>query len=97
MMLVLVTYDVNITDAEGAKRLRHVAKTCEDYGQRVQNSVFECLVDPAQFVMLKNKLLNIIESEKDSLRFYYLGKNWKRRVEHYGVKPAYTQEEPLIL
>ncbi len=96
-LLVLITYDVTITDAEGVKRLRHVAKTCENYGQRVQNSVFECLVDPAQFIMLKNTLLNIIEPEKDSLRFYFLGKNWKRRVEHHGIKPAYTQEEPLIL
>lgn len=96
-MFVLVTYDVSIIDAGGTKRLRYVAKTCEDYGQRVQNSVFECLVDPAQFIMLKNKLLNIIEPDKDSLRFYHLGRNWKRRVEHYGVKPAYTQEEPLIL
>lgn len=96
-MLVLITYDVSVVDSGGQKRLRHVAKACEDYGQRVQNSVFECLVDPAQLVMLKNKLLNIIEPEKDSLRIYYLGKNWKRRVEHYGVKPIYTQEEPLIL
>ncbi|MGI6308486.1 MAG: CRISPR-associated endonuclease Cas2 [Dethiobacteria bacterium] len=96
-MLVLITYDVSVVDAEGPKRLRYVAKTCEDYGQRVQNSVFECLVDPAQFIKLKNKLLNIIKPEKDSLRFYHLGKNWKRRVEHYGVKPAYIQEEPLIL
>ena len=96
-MFVLITYDVSIIDAGGTKRLRNVAKTCENYGQRVQNSVFECLVDPAQFIMLKNKLLNIIKPDKDSLRFYHLGKNWKRRVEHYGVKPAYTQEEPLIL
>jgi CRISPR-associated protein Cas2 len=96
-MLVLVTYDVSVVDSGGQKRLRHVAKACEDYGQRVQNSVFECLVDPAQLVILKNKLLNIIEPEKDSLRIYYLGKNWKRRVEHHGVKPIYTQEEPLIL
>lgn len=96
-MLVLITYDVSVVDSGGQKRLRHVAKACEDYGQRVQNSVFECLVDPAQLIMLKNKLLNIIEPEKDSLRIYYLGKNWKRRVEHHGVKPIYTQEEPLIL
>lgn len=96
-MLVLITYDVSIVDDDGPKRLRYVAKTCEDYGQRVQNSVFECLVDPAQYILLKNRLLNIIKPEKDSLRFYHLGKNWKRRVEHYGIKPAYIQGEPLIL
>lgn len=96
-VLILITYDVSVVDSEGPKRLRNVAKTCEDYGQRVQNSVFECIVDPAQFVMLRNKLLNIIKPEKDSLRFYHLGKNWKRRVEHYGVELDYVQEEPLIL
>ena len=96
-MLVLITYDVSTVDDKGTKRLRYVAKTCEDYGQRVQNSVFECLVDPAQYIFLRNKLLNIIEPEKDSLRFYHLGKNWKRRIEHYGIKPVYTQEDTLIL
>jgi CRISPR-associated protein Cas2 len=96
-MLVLVTYDVSVSDNGGPKRLRHVAKTCEDYGQRVQNSVFECLVEPDQFIMLKSKLLNIIEPDKDSIRFYLLGKNWSRKIEHYGIELAYTQEEPLIL
>lgn len=96
-MLVLITYDVSVVDDEGPKRLRSVAKTCEDYGQRVQNSVFESLVDPGQFIMLKSKLLNIIEPDRDSIRFYLLGSNWSNRVEHYGLKPAYTQEEPIIL
>lgn len=96
-MLILITYDVSVVDSEGPKRLRNVAKTCENYGQRVQNSVFECIVDPAQFIKLRNELLNTIKVKKDSLRFYHLGRNWKRRVEHYGIKPSYIQEEPLIL
>ncbi len=96
-MLVLVTYDVNTETAKGRKRLRHVAKTCENYGQRVQNSVFECLVDPAQFTILKQQLIDEINVEKDSLRFYYLGNNWKRRVEHIGIKPSYDPEGPLII
>lgn len=80
-MLVLVSYDVAITTPGGKRRLRHVAKTCVDYGQRVQFSVFECVVDPAQWVALKTKLEKIIELETDSLRYYYLGANWKHRVE----------------
>lgn len=96
-MMVLITYDVSTVDKEGEKRLRQVAKTCENVGQRVQNSVFECLLMPDQFVLLKNKLLNIIDKEEDSLRIYYLGKNWKRRVEHYGKSLHFTQEEPIIL
>ena len=96
-MLVVVTYDVNTETAKGRKRLRHVAKACENYGQRVQNSVFECLVDPAQFTVLKQQLINEINAEKDSLRFYFLGKNWKRRVEHIGTKPSYDLEGPLII
>ncbi len=96
-MLVLITYDVSTVEPEGQTRLRHVAKACENYGQRVQNSVFECLLDPAQLVMLKNKLLNIIDPQKDSLKVYHLGKNWKRRIEHYGVGLSYIQEEPIIL
>jgi len=96
-MLVLVTYDVNTDDAEGRRRLRHVAKTCKDHGQRVQYSVFECLLDPAQWEMLKSALLSIIEPETDSLRFYFLGKNWRHRVEHHGAKPAYDPEGPLIV
>ncbi|KKM12690.1 CRISPR-associated protein Cas2 [Clostridiales bacterium PH28_bin88] len=96
-MMVLITYDVNTVNVGGQKRLRRVAKACENYGQRVQNSVFECLIDPAQLVILKGRLLDIIDPDKDSLRVYYLGKNWKRRVEHYGLELHYTQEEPLIL
>lgn len=96
-MLVLVTYDVNVTTAEGRRRLRKVAKTCEDYGQRVQNSVFECLVDPAVWVVLKDKLEGEIDCKEDSLRYYFLGKNWRNRVEHVGAKPAYDPEGPLII
>lgn len=94
--MVLVTYDVSTESDEGKKRLRRVAKECVNYGQRVQNSVFECLVDPAQFAQLKHSLCNIIDEEKDSLRFYYLGKNWKRRVEHFGAKEGYDPEGLLI-
>lgn len=96
-MLVLVTYDVNTETAEGRKRLRHVAKACENLGQRVQNSVFECLVDPAQWADLRKGLVMEIDREKDSLRFYFLGKNWKRRVEHVGAKASYDPEGPLIV
>jgi len=86
--MVLVTYDVSTTDAGGAKRLRRVAKACRDYGQRVQFSVFEIEVDPAQWVSLKNRLEAIIDPDQDSLRYYYLGANWRRRIEHFGAKPA---------
>ncbi len=96
-MMVLVTYDVNVETAEGRRRLRRVAKVCEDHGQRVQNSVFECLVEPAQWTELKAKLVGEIDPEVDSLRFYYLGQNWKRRVEHMGAKPTYDPEGPLIV
>jgi CRISPR-associated protein Cas2 len=96
-MMVLVTYDVNTETAEARKRLRHVAKTCENRGQRVQNSVFECLVEPAQWTALKQALINIIDQKQDSLRFYLLGKNWKRRVEHFGAKPGYDPQGPLVV
>lgn len=96
-MMVLITYDVCTESENGTRRLRRVAKTCEDYGQRVQNSVFECLVDPAQFEQLKRRLLDEIDDEQDSLRFYFLGKNWKRRVEHIGTKESYDPEGPLIV
>jgi len=96
-MLVLVTYDVSTTTAQGRKRLRHVAKACESRGQRVQNSVFECLVDPAQWTALRARLTGIIEEREDSLRFYFLGKNWKRRIEHVGAKESYDPEGPLIV
>jgi CRISPR-associated protein Cas2 len=96
-MMVLITYDVNTTTVTGKKRLRHVARQCVNHGQRVQNSVFECILDPAQFVSLKNNLENIIDKEKDSLRFYFLGSNWKRRVEHIGAKEVNDPEGTLIL
>ena len=96
-MMVLVTYDVNTETPEGKKRLRLVAKTCVDFGQRVQNSVFECLVDPVQFAQLRKKLEAIIEPEKDSLRYYYLGSNWKKRVEHVGAKKSYDPEGTLMV
>jgi CRISPR-associated protein Cas2 len=96
-MLVLVTYDVSLTDASGRRRLRRVAKACENKGQRVQNSVFECLVDPAEWVMLKTELENEIDPARDSLRYYFLGSNWKRRVEHVGAKPAYDPQGPLLI
>lgn len=95
-MLVLVTYDVTTTTPEGRRRLRRVAKTCLDYGQRVQNSVFECQVDPTQWAGLKQRLIDIFKPTEDSLRFYYLGKNWERRVEHHGAKPSIDLEGPLI-
>ena len=96
-MVVLVTYDVNTEDAAGRRRLRRIAKTCQNYGQRVQFSVFECMVDPAQWTALRSRLIDIINPEKDSLRFYYLGSNWKRRVEHEGAKEPRYLEGPLIL
>lgn len=95
-MVVLVTYDVSTVDARGRRRLRRVAKVCEDYGQRVQNSVFECLVDPADWTVLKSKLLKLYEPTEDSLRFYYLGRNWRRRVEHHGIKNVLDPEGPMI-
>ncbi len=96
-MLVLITYDVNTTDADGRRRLRSVAKKCEAYGQRVQNSVFECLVDAAQYRLLQAELRDIIDPVSDSLRFYSLGNRYQSRVEHIGAKPAYAPEGPLIL
>ena len=95
-MLVLVTYDVNTEDREGRKRLRRVAKQCVNYGVRVQNSVFECIVDAAQLRMLKKKLSDEIDEEKDSLRFYYLGNNHQTKVEPIGAKPALSVEDELI-
>jgi CRISPR-associated protein Cas2 len=95
-MLMLVTYDVNTQDAAGRRRLRRVAKACRDLGQRVQNSVFECEVDPAQWTMLRTRLLDEIDAEKDSLRFYRLGADGKRRVEHVGAKPATDLDGPLL-
>ena len=96
-MLVLVSYDVSTIDKKGRRRLRRVAKVCQNYGQRVQYSVFECIVDPAQWVALRQRLINEIKIEEDSLRFYFLGSNWKRRLEHVGAKETFDQEGPLII
>ncbi len=95
--MVLVSYDVAVSETGGQARLRKVARTCENYGQRVQFSVFECLVDPAEWAVLKAKLVDAINPEQDSLRFYYLGANWERRVEHVGAKPAINPEGPLVI
>lgn len=95
-MLVLISYDV-ASDDTGQRRLRRVARACKDYGQRVQYSVFECIVDPAQWTMLKERLISEIDPEKDSLRFYYLGSNYKHRMEHIGAKPPVEQDGPLIV
>lgn len=96
-MLVLVTYDVQVSGHGGARRLRQVAKACRDYGQRVQHSVFEIEVDPAQWVRLKARLETIIDPQVDSLRYYHLGANWERRVEHVGAKPSVDLNGPLIV
>lgn len=95
-MMVLVSYDVATTEIEGQRRLRRVAKICKNYGQRVQYSVFECIVDPAQWTMLRRRLEEAIQPSEDSLRFYFLGANWRKRVEHVGAKPSFDQEGPLI-
>ncbi len=96
-MLVLITYDVNTEDAAGRKRLRQIARQCVNYGQRVQNSVFECLLDAAQCRVLQAKLCNIMDPEKDSLRFYYLGNRYENKIEHFGVKASYAPEDVLML
>jgi len=96
-MLVLVSYDVATTDPGGPRRLHRVAKACHPYGQRVQYSVFECIVDPAQWAVLRQRLIDEINPKEDSLRFYFLGSNWKRRVEHVGAKKSVDQEGPLIV
>lgn len=95
-MFVLVSYDV-ATEDDGPRRLRRVSKACLDYGQRVQYSVFECILDPAQWTMLRQRLIDEIDHDKDSLRFYFLGSNWRRRVEHVGAKKTIDQEGPLIV
>lgn len=94
--MIVITYDVSTTTEEGRKRLRRVAKICQDYGQRVQNSVFECIVDSTQFAELKIKLLGVINKELDSLRFYKLGKSYKNKIEHVGAKPSLDLEGPLL-
>ncbi|PLR84877.1 MULTISPECIES: CRISPR-associated endonuclease Cas2 [Bacillus] len=95
-MLVLITYDVSTVSSAGQKRLRKVSKICQNYGQRVQNSVFECIIDATQFATLKIELASIIDEDKDSLRFYQLGNNYKTKVEHIGVKESVDLENPLI-
>lgn len=96
-MLVVVSYDVSTKDEGGPRRLRRVAKACEDFGQRVQNSVFECIVDPVQWTRLKLTLLDLIEEEFDSLRFYFLGSNYRKRIEHHGAKEAVDLEGTLLV
>lgn len=96
-ILLLVTYDVSTENAKGKARLRKVAKICTDYGQRVQNSVFECLVDSSQFLVMKDKLLEVIDLHEDSIRFYNLGNQYQSRIEHFGVKEAYDPGGILML
>ncbi len=97
MMLVVVAYDVNTESEQGRRRLRRVARVCEGSGQRVQNSVFECLVDAAGWVRVRARLIGEISEAEDSLRFYFLGGDWKKRVEHVGAKPSYDPEGPLVV
>ena len=96
-MMVVVSYDVATSEPRGQARLRRVAKICKDYGQRVQFSVFECSVDPALWAFFRKKLIQEIDPEKDSLRFYFLGANWRHRVEHIGAKKALDPDEPLVV
>jgi len=96
-MLVLVTYDVATADKAGQRRLQKVAKTCLNFGQRVQNSVFECSISTEQYVRLKQQLIEIVDINTDSLRFYFLGNNWEQKVEHIGAKPVGNIDDPLIL
>ncbi len=96
-MMVLVSYDVSTVDEGGPGRLRRVAKICKNYGQRVQYSVFECIVDPAQWAVFRQGLIDHIKIETDSLRFYFLGANWQKRIEHVGAKESVDQEGPLIV
>lgn len=96
-MLVLITYDVNTEDAAGRKRLRKISKQCTDYGQRVQNSVFECLLDAGQCKLLQHRLLEIMDAERDSLRFYYLGNKYQTKIEHFGCKNSYDPEGLLMI
>jgi CRISPR-associated protein Cas2 len=96
-MLVVICYDVSTVEPEGQRRLRRVAKVCKDYGQRAQLSVFECEVDPAQWTVLRQKLLDEVNLEEDSLKFYFLGANWRRRVEQLGAKKSYDPADPMIV
>ena len=96
-MLILITYDVNTETSAGRKRLRQIAKTCTNYGQRVQNSVFECNLDPAEFAKVKSMLLKIMNADTDSIRFYSLGNNYRNNIEHYGAKASFDVTEPIII
>ncbi|MCY4626662.1 MAG: CRISPR-associated endonuclease Cas2 [Acidobacteria bacterium] len=96
-MLMLVTYDVATQDSAGRRRLRRIARLCQNYGQRVQYSVFECQVDPAQWAVLRAELLDEMDADQDSLRFYRLGSNWRPRIEHVGVKESYDPDGPLVI
>ena len=96
-MMVLITYDVNTEDYDGKRRLRKIAKQCVNYGQRVQNSVFECILDAAQCKALQHKLVTIMDPEKDSLRFYYLGNKYETKIEHFGAKASYEAEGVLMI
>ncbi len=96
-MMVLLTYDVDFTQPKGASRLRKVAKLCEKYGVRVQNSVFEMLVDPAQLTLIKTNLLELIDPKADSIRIYYLGKKWESKIEKLGTDKGFSQDVPLML
>lgn len=96
-MMVLITYDVETLTLAGAKRLRHVAKLCQNYGQRVQNSVFECVLTPAQFARLKGDIVSMIDGQKDSVRFYFLGNNWNHKVESIGKETSFDVESELII
>ncbi len=96
-MMVIVSYDVSTKTASGVYRLRKISEICLDFGLRVQNSVFECNVDPAQWELMKDRLLSMYNAEEDSLRFYFLGSNWKRRVEHYGKSSIEDLEAPMVL
>ncbi len=96
-MMVLISYDVSTTDKEGRTRLRKVAKACQNHAQRVQNSIFEADLDYGKFLQLKNRLIDLIDASQDSLRFYYLGNNWEKRIEHIGAKETYNPEGVIIV
>ncbi len=96
-MMVLITYDVNTEDAAGRKRLRKIAKECVNYGQRVQNSVFECVLDAAQCRQLQHRLCQMMDADRDSLRFYYLGNHYQTKIEHFGAKPGYVADGVLMI
>ncbi len=96
-MMVLITYDVNTETAAGRKRLRKIADLCQDYGQRVQNSVFECIVDPALLKTLQNRIENIMNKETDSIRYYFLGNDWQNKIQHIGAKMSVRLDKPLII